>query len=91
MKKHIKTKIKNYNNRRNTNFYGTKIPEDPEYCTCLSGILLDSVVKIENDYYTQIFLEEYKYAVKKKNIMNAINEELKVDESDDESDDSEKN
>ena len=47
--------MKIYNNRINTNFLGNKIPEDNEYYTCLSVILLDSVVKIDNDYYPQIF------------------------------------
>ena len=84
--KYIKTKIKIYNNKINTNFRGNKTPEDNECCTCLSVILLDTVVKINNDYYPEIVLEEWKYAIKKKKIMNTINEELNLDESDDESD-----
>ena len=55
--KYIKTKIKIYDNKIKTNFNGNKTTEDNEYCTCLSVILLDSVVKIDNDYYPQIFLE----------------------------------
>ena len=70
--KYIKNKIKVYNNRINTNFYGNKIPEDNEYRTCLSVILLDSVVKIDNDCYPQIFLEEFKYAVKMNLTMSLI-------------------
>ena len=31
---------------------------DNECCTCLSVILLHSVVKINKDYYPQIFLEK---------------------------------
>ena len=54
-------------------------------CNIIS-LLLDSVVKIGNDYYSQIFLEECKYTVKKKKVIDAINEELNLDESDDESD-----
>ena len=46
------------------------MPEGNESCTCLSMISLDSVVKINNDYYPQIFLEECKYAIKKKKIVN---------------------
>ena len=34
-----------------------------------------------------IFLEECKYVVKKKKIINSINEELNLDEPEDESDD----
>ena len=89
--KYIKTNVKIYNNRINTNFHGNKMPEENEYYTCLSVILLDSLVKIDNDYYPQIFVEECKYAVKKKKIMNTINEELNLDESDDESDNDKSN
>ena len=42
-------------------------------------------------YYPQILLEERKYALKKKKIINAINNELKLDESDDESDNDKSN
>ena len=39
--KYIKTKIKIYNNRLNTNFRHNKTPRDNEYFACLSIILLD--------------------------------------------------
>ena len=52
--------------------------------------MLDSVVKIDNDHYPQIFLEKCKYAVKKTKIMNIIDEELDPDESDDDDDMSDK-
>ena len=90
-KKYLKTKIKIYNNRINTSFYGNKIPEENEYCICLSAILLDSVVKIDNEYYPQILLEECRSAVKKKKITNTINEELNLDKSDIESDNDKSN
>ena len=67
--KYLKTKRKSYNNRINTNFQGNKIPKDNECCAC-----------------SQLYLEECKCGVKKeKKIMNAINEELNLDKSDDES------
>ena len=69
--KYIKTKIKICNNKINTSFQGSSV------------ILLDSVVKTDNYYYPQIFLKECKYAIKKNKIINRINEELKLDESDD--------
>ena len=59
------------------------MPEDNECCACLSIILSDSVVKIDYDYYPQMFLEECKYAVRKKKTMNTINVKLNLDESDD--------
>ena len=76
--KYVKIKIKICNNRINTNFQGNEIPEDNEYCTCLSVILLDSVIEIDNGYYPQIFLEQWKCTVKKQMIINTINEELNL-------------
>ena len=43
--KYIKTKRKIYNSGININFHGNKMPEDNKFCTCLSVILLDSIVK----------------------------------------------
>ena len=56
----IKNKIKNYNNKIYANFHDFEIPKDNEYFTCLSVILLGFVVKIDNNYQSQIFLEESK-------------------------------
>ena len=86
--KYIKTKIKIYNAKVYTNFQRNKIPKDNEYCACLSVILLDFVfVHSNKEYYPQIFLEECKYAIKDRKIVNTISEHLKLIESDDESDD----
>ena len=82
--KYIKAKIKIYNNKIDTNFHGNKIPEDDECCTCLSVISLDSLVNVDKKYKMQIWS-------KKKKRINSLNEELKLDESDDESDDDEFN
>ena len=62
--KYIKTKIKIYNDRINTNFQGNKIPKYNEYYF-LSVVLLDFVVNVDNDYYPQIFLVDSKHLVKK--------------------------
>ena len=52
-------KWKFYHNKIYTNFHDNQIPQNNEYCTCLSAILLDCVVKIDNNYCPQIFLEEW--------------------------------
>ena len=59
------------------------MPEDHEYCACLSVILLDSLIIVDKKYYSQIFLKECKYGVKKKKIINFNNERLSLNESDD--------
>ena len=85
--KYIKTKIKIYNDRVYTNFQHDKIPKDNEYCACLSVILLDSVLVNSNkEYYPQIFLEECKYAIKDRKVVNTINKDLELSDSNDESD-----
>ena len=84
--KYIKTKIKIYNDKVYTNFQHSKMPKDNEYCACLSVILLDSIfINSNKEYYPQIFLEECKYAIKDRKIINTANEDLKLNESNDES------
>ena len=89
-RKYIKNKIKIYNERVYTNFQHNKIPKDNEYCACSSVILLDSIfADSDKEYYLQILLEECKYAIKNKTIVNTINKDLELsasNESDDESD-----
>ena len=41
------------------------MPKEDSYCICLSVVLIDLVFKINKKYYPQVFLEEYKYIVKK--------------------------
>ena len=81
--KYIKAKIKLHNGR--ISFHDNKIPNESVHYICLSVILLDSIVKKNKNYYPQILLEECKYAVKENKMQNVINEELKLDSSDDES------
>ena len=88
--KYIKTKVKVYNDRVNTNFQYNRISKDKEYCTCLSVILLHSIfVNSDKEYYPQIFLEECKYVIKNRKIINTINEDLELSESDDDKSDDE--
>ena len=89
--KYIKTRIKIYNKEINTSFPDNKIPENNECYTCLFVILLYNIVNLEEKYYSQILLEEFKYAIKNKKIINSINEELNLDESDDKSDNDKSN
>ena len=70
--KYIKTKIKVYNKKVNTNFHGNKMPKESLECVCLSVVLLDLVLKKDYKYCTQVFLEECKHAVKEKKIRSYI-------------------
>ena len=44
--KYIKTKIKMYEDRLNTNFQGKKVPKENDSYKCLSLIMLDSVIRV---------------------------------------------
>ena len=87
--KYIKTKIKSYRDKVNTNFQGKKIPKENASYKCLSLIMLDSVIRANKKYYPQTLLEECKYEIKKNKIKNLINDDLEQslsDESDSEFD-----
>ena len=87
--KYIKTKIKMYEDRVNTNFQGKKVPKENASYKCLSLIMLNSVISVNNKYYPQTLLEECKYVIRKNKMENFINDELDLsssDESDNESD-----
>ena len=49
--KYIKTKIKPYGGKINTNFQGKKIPKENASYKCLSLIMSDSVIRENNKYY----------------------------------------
>ena len=80
--KYIKTKIKTYAGSIITNFYNKNMPEEKAPCKCLSIIMIDSVIKVNKNYYPQTLLEECKYIQEKIKIMNNINEDLENSESD---------
>ena len=43
-----------------TNFHNKKMPKEKAPCKCLLIIMLDSVIKLNEKYYPQTFLEECK-------------------------------
>ena len=63
--KYIKTKIKTYGDRRNTNFQGQKVPKENAIYKCISLIMLDSVIRVNKKYYLQTLLKECKYVIRK--------------------------
>ena len=71
--KYIKTKIKMYEDRVNTNFQGKKVPKENASYQCLSLIVLDSVIRVNKKYYPQKLLEECKYVIRKNKMENLIN------------------
>ena len=89
--KYIKTKIKMYEDRVNTNFQGKKVPKESASYKCLSLIMLDSVIRMNKKYYPQTLLEECKYVIRKNKMENLINDDLDLSSSDQSDNQSESN
>ena len=53
--KYIKTKIKSYNGKINTNLHGNRIPEEGSNFICQSMILIDSAFRAARNYYPHVF------------------------------------
>ena len=83
---YIKTKIKSYKDKINTNFEGKKGPKENSSHKCLLIITLESIIKANKKYYPQILLDECRYEVKNKKVGNLINDDLELTSYDNESD-----
>ena len=59
----METKIKSDGNEF-TDFYDKKISKVDSNHTCLAVISLDFALKKDDNYYSQVFLREYKYIEK---------------------------
>ena len=63
--KYIKKKIKTYGDKVNTNVQGKKVPKEDASYKFLLLIMLDSVMRLNKEYYSQTFLERCSYEIKK--------------------------
>ena len=66
--KYIKTKVKTLNNSINTLFSGDEIPKERIHYVCISAICIDSVLKRDKKYYSQVYLEQLQVQNKKERI-----------------------
>ena len=67
----------------NNNYY---IPLERNHYICIPVIDIDSVLKIDKRAYLQAYLEQCKYKLKKRKIVNYINDEIIDEDSESESD-----
>ena len=77
--KYIKTKIKMYEDKVNTNFQGKEVPKENASFECLSLKTLDSIIKVNKRHYPQTFSEECKYEIKRNKRHNLISSDLELD------------
>ena len=85
--KYIKTKIKSYNGKTNTNFYDNKIPKEVSQVIFLLVVLIDSVLRAGQNYYSLVFLEECKQVIKVKKIHSYITDDMEISDYDKENSD----
>ena len=78
--KYLIAKLKIFNGTNRTTFTNNAIPIERTSYTCISAIDIDSVLKIDNKRaYPQAYLEQCKHKLRKRKIVNFINDEI-IDE-----------
>ena len=75
---YLKNVMKLYNRKTNTNLHDNKIRKKDSQFICLSVILVDSVLRTGKTYNRQLFLKEYKYVVKEKNMTEHITDDRAI-------------
>ena len=88
--KYLVSKLKIFHriNRTAFNNNKNKIPIERNHYICIPAIDIDSVLKIDNKRaYPQAYLEQCKYKLKKRKIVNYIDDEIIDDDDDDDGDD----
>ena len=93
--KYLVAKLKIFNiinrtifNNSNNNNINNNIPIERNHYICIPAIDIDSVLKIDNKRaYRQAYLEQCKYKLKKRKIVNYIDDEIIDEDSDSDIDD----
>ena len=79
----ILTKLKIFRKKNMTTFNNNNIvPIEKNNYICIPAIDIDSVLKIDKKAYPQAYLEQCKYKLKKRKIVNYINDEIIEEDSD---------
>ena len=85
--KYLVAKLKIFN-RINRTTFNNNIPIERNHYICIPATDIDSVLKIDNKRaYPQAYLEQCKYKLKKRKIVNYIDDEIIDEDSDSDIDD----
>ena len=77
---YLVAKLKIFNKINKTTFTNNAIPMEKNNYICIPAIDIDSVLKIDKRLYPPAYLEQCKYKLKKRKIVNYINDEI-IDEN----------
>ena len=80
--KYIKTKVKTFNNTINTLLLGDEIPKERIHYVCVSAICIDSVLRVDKKICPQVYLEQCKYKMKKRELVSFIDDEVDLSSND---------
>ena len=81
--KYLTAKLKIFNKLNRTTFNNNNIPIERNHYICIPAIDIDSVLKIDNKRaYPRAYLEQCKYKLKKRKIVNYVDEEIIDKDSD---------
>ena len=85
---YLVAKLKIFNKINRTTFNNNNyIPMEKNHYICIPVIDIDSVIKIDKRAYPQAYLEQCKYKLKKRKIVNYIDDEIIDEDSDSDIDD----
>ena len=73
---YLVAKLKIFNKINKTTFTNNAIPMEINNYICIPAIDIDSLLKIDKRLYPQAYLEQCKYKLKKRKIVNYINDEI---------------
>ena len=65
----------------NTLFAGNEIPKERNDYICIAAICVDSVLIIDKKNYPQVYLEQCKYKIKKRELVNFIDDDIGSNDS----------
>ena len=72
--RYIKTKIRTYSDKVNTNFHGLNVPEDGIECDFFTVISIDSLLIYENKYYLEVYLDNCAYKIANKEMADYLDD-----------------
>ena len=85
--KYLVAKLKRFDRINiTTTFNNNSIPLEKKHYICIPVIDIDSVLKFNKKAYPQAYLEQCKYKLKKRKIVNYIDDEIIDEDSDSDSD-----
>ena len=66
----------------NTLFSDNEIPKERNHYICIAAICIDSILKMEKKNYPQVYLEQYKYKIKRRKPVDFIDAEVDLSSND---------